>query len=478
MLMAVGRMKSSRKPRIMKSDLNYFFEPKGIAVVGASPDKTKGGYNLLKNVTLGYRGPIYPINPKYKEVQGIKAYPSVSAIEGPADLALIFVPAEHTPTVLRECVSKGLKGAILENSGFAEVGSRGKTLQHECFTIAKRGGVRLWGPNCMGLIDARKGYVFSFAIPALYDSLVIEGGISLIVQSGLLSAGFLFSVMSRRRLGLAKVCSIGNKSDINEIDLLEFLLDDRDTRVIVLYLEGFSDGRRFFDLARSSPKPITLLKGGKSAPGAKASFSHTASLAENYQVIRGALLQARIFEAHDFYEMMDIAGALEKGFERGHAPSMPGTVAILTFSGASGIVTTDFLEQSGLALARLSQSTISYLQSLSPDWMPVANPVDFWPAVEKSGPIVAYREGLSALYADPHVDGVIIHLFIGSGVWGFDPLEIMTGIKDKQKPVLTLLFGPKDEVERQKRRMEEQGWPVFDELHRLVRVMSLLLHHR
>ncbi|MFW6148055.1 MAG: acetate--CoA ligase family protein [Thermodesulfobacteriota bacterium] len=459
----------------MKSDLDCFFAPKGIAVIGATPNEQKGGYSLLKNVTLGYEGSVYPVNPKYREILGIRSYPSVREVEGTADLALIFVPAEQTPEVLKQCVSKGFKGAILENSGFAEVGSRGKRLQQECRDIAETGGLRLWGPNCMGLIDAKKGYVFSFVAPALYNGLIREGGISLIVQSGLLSAGFLFTIMSRQNLGVAKVCSIGNKSDITEIDLMEFLMGDPDTLVITLYLESFSDGRRFFELAKSSPKPIILLKGGKSPGGAAASLSHTASLAGNYRVIRDALSQAGIFEAQDFFEMMDIAGVLEKGLHQRHLISHPGRIGILTFSGASGIVTTDLLEQSGLTLANLSQSTIESLQHLSPDWMPIANPVDFWPAVEKHGPVVAYREALSALHADPYVDGVIIHLFTGGGVWGFDPLEIMAGIRVWEKPVFTLLFGQKEEVELQKRRMEEQGWPVFDALHPLVRIMSLLL---
>jgi acetate---CoA ligase (ADP-forming) len=476
--MDAANIKNLQNQKIKELDLNYFFEPQGIVVVGASPDERKGGYNLLKNVTLGYRGPIYPVNPKYREILGIKAYPSVSEIEGTAELALVFVPAESTPKVLRECAAKGLKGAILENSGFAEVGSRGKALQQECLAIAETGGMRLWGPNCMGIIDARKGYVFSFVIPSFYEGLVIKGGISLIVQSGLLSAGFLFTIMSRQRLGLSKVCSIGNKADITETDLLNFLLHDPDTKVIALYLEAFSDGRRFYDLVKASPKPVILLKGGKSVQGAKASLSHTASLAGNYQVIRGALSQARVFEAHDFFEMMDIAGALEKEVGRRHAATMPGRVAILTFSGASGIVTTDLLEKSGLTLATLAQSTVVSLQRLSPDWMPVSNPVDFWPAVEKNGPVLAYREGLSALYDDPHVDGIIVHLFTGSGMWRIDPLEIMAGVKDREKPFLSLFFGPKEELEVQKRRMEEQGWPVFEELHKLIRVMSLLLQQR
>ena len=462
----------------MKPDLSCFFEPKGIAVVGATPDEQKGGYSLLKNVTFGYSGTIYPVNPKHKEVLGIKAYPSVSAIDGSADLALVFVPAEHTPKVLMECVSKGFKGAILENSGFAEIGGEGKVLQDECVAIARKGGMSLWGPNCMGLIDVRKRHVFSFMIPAFRNSILKEGGISLIVQSGLLSAGLLLTIMNLKSLGLAKVCSIGNKSDITEIDLLEFLLGDPDTTVIALYLESFSNGRRFFELAKSSTKLITFLKGGKSASGAKASLSHTASLAGNYQVVHGALKQAGIVETNDFFEMMDTAQVLDMGFEGGSRTSIPGRVAILTFSGASGIVTADYLDEYGLDLARLSPSTITQLQNLSPHWMPVTNPVDFWPAVEKNGPIVAYREGLSALYADPNVDGVIIHLFTGSGVWGFDPVELMDGIKDRKKPVFTLLFGPKDEVEQGRRRMERGGWPVFDEVHRLVKIMSFLLLRR
>ncbi|MCK4244762.1 MAG: CoA-binding protein, partial [Candidatus Omnitrophica bacterium] len=263
----------------MESDLKFFFEPNGIAIVGATPQSNRGGNNLLKNAALSYKGMIYPINPKYKEIMGLKTYPAVSAIDGRVDMALIFVPAKQTPGVLRECVAKGVKGAILENSGFAEVGPEGEALQNECITIARKGRLRLWGPNSMGLIDAGKGYVFSFMTPSLWNGLLKRGGVSLIVQSGLLSAGFLFTIMSHKTLGLAKVCSIGNKCDITEIDLLEFFLDDPDTKVIALYLESFSNGRKFFEFAKSSPKPFVLLKGGKSVDGARPSASHTASLA-------------------------------------------------------------------------------------------------------------------------------------------------------------------------------------------------------
>ena len=459
----------------MKRDLKCFFDPKSIAVVGATAHANSVGHNLLKNLTLGYKGAIYPVNPKYNTIMNITTYPTISAIDEIVDLALILIPAAQTPGVLRECVAKGVKGVILENSGFAEVGPEGKALQDECIAIAKNGKLRLWGPNCMGLIDAKNQYVFSFMIPSLWHGLLKSGGISLIVQSGLLSAGFLFTIMSHKPLGLAKVCSIGNKCDITEIDILEFLLDDLDTKIIALYLESLSNGRRFFELAKASSKPFVVLKGGKSAAGAMAAVSHTASLAGNYQILHGAIKQAGVLEANDFFEMMDIAWVLEKGFAQRNNTSKIGRVAILTSSGASGIVTTDYLEKYGLDLATLSPATIKRLERLSPDWMPIKNPVDYWPAMEKNGPLAALKEGLSALYADPNVDGVIINLFAGMGGWSFDLLELMAVIKDRKKPILTWLIGLKDTLEPAKIRMEKAGWPVFNEIHRLVKIMSTIL---
>jgi acyl-CoA synthetase (NDP forming) len=460
----------------MARDLKYFFEPKGIAVVGASAQANSGGNNLLKNITRGYKGPVYPVNPKHHEIMGLKSYPHVSAINGAVDLAIIFVPAAQSPGVLRECVAKRVKGAILENAGFAEVGAEGKALQDECVAIAREGALRLWGPNCMGLIDMKKRYVFSFMLPELWDDLYGAGGTSMIVQSGLLSAGFIMSFVSRKILGLAKVCSIGNRSDINEIECLEFLLHDPDTKVIALYLESMTHGRRFLGLAKSSIKPIVLLKGGKSDAGARASLSHTASLAGNYPILRAALKQAGVMEANDFLEMVDIARCLEKGFDR--RPERPARVAVLTYSGASGIVTADHLEKHGLDLATLSPETVKRLKENSPSWMPINNPVDYWPAIEKHGVVGALKEGLSALYADPGVDGIIVHLFAGGGLWKLDLLEVMDGIKDRKKPVLLWIIGLKDEAEDIKGRMERAGWPVFDEIQRLVKVMTILLQKR
>ena len=446
-------------------------------MVGATPERYHGGRHLVTNLTLGYKGPIYPVNPKYDEVLGLKCYPRVSSIEGPLDLVLIFIPSQAVPQVLEDCVTKGVRGVIIESSGFAEVGPEGKALQDQCLDIARKGRLRIWGPNCMGLIDTSKQYVFSFIIPEAWKEVMNPGHVSLIVQSGLLSAGFITTVMGNKTLGLAKVCSIGNKSDVEETELLEYLLNDPATKVIALYLESFIKGRRFFELATSSDKPIVVLKGGKSYLSAEASASHTASLAGHYDLIKGALKQAGIRQADDFFEMVDMARALEKDFHLQQPPQGKSRMAILSFSGASGIVTTDHMEKYGLTLARLSPRTQKRLEEFSPAWMPVKNPVDYWPAIEKHGPALTYKHAIEALHDDPEVDGIIVHLFAGFGVWFLKMNEILSGIKNPRKPILFWLIGPEKGREPTRLTLENEGWPTFYEIHRTVKVMSSLFEN-
>jgi acetyltransferase len=454
--------------------MDFFFEPKGVAVVGATPEPNTGGHYLIANVALSYKDPVYPVNPKYSEILGLKCYPRVSDIKGPLDLALVFVPAHAVPQVLEDCVARGVRGAILESSGFAEVGPQGKILQDQCLAIARKGGMRLWGPNCMGLIDISKRYVFSFIIPEAWQGSINPGGVSLIVQSGLLSAGFITTLMSNKTLGLAKVCSIGNKSDVEETELLEYLLKDQATKVVCLYLESFINGRRFFELSSFSEKPIVVLKGGKSSLGAEASASHTASLAGNNDLIKGALRQAGIHQADDFFEMVDIARTLEKDFRLQQPREEKTRIAIFSYSGAAGIVTTDHMVANGLTLARLSSKTLQRLEELSPAWMPIKNPVDYWPAMEKNGPGLAYKHAIEVLHEAPEVDGIIVHLFAGFGTWSLDMKEIMSGIQKPRKPILFWLIGPEKGREVTRITLEKEGWPTFYEIHRTVRVMASL----
>ena len=446
-------------------------------MVGATLEPYHGGRHLVENLTRGYPGPIYPVNPKYSEVLGLRCYPRVSEIEGPLDLALIFVPARAVPRVMEDCVTKGVRGVIVQSGGFAEVGSEGRALQDQCLDIARKGRLRVWGPNCMGLIDISRRSVFSFIIPEAWEGSMNPGHVSLIVQSGLLSAGFITTLMANKTLGLAKVCSIGNKSDVEETELLEYLLKDPATKVIALYLESFIHGRRFLELAGSSDKSIVVLKGGKSPLAAEAAASHTASLAGNYDLISGVLKQGGVHQADDFFEMVDIARALEKDFRLQRPADEKPRIAVFSYSGASGIVTTDHMERCGLTLARLSSKTQEKLEQLTPVWMPVKNPVDYYPAMEKHGPALAYKHAIEALLQDPEVDGIIVHLFAGFGIWSFDMKEILSAVKKPCKPVLFWLIGPEKGREPTRLSLEQEGWPTFLEIRRTVKVMASLFEN-
>ena len=188
--------------------MDFFFKPKGVAVIGATGNKNKVGYSIVKNLTMGYKGEVYPVNPKYDEIEGMPCYPSVEEVPDPVDLAIIFVPASKVPDIVKQCAGRGIKGVMIQSAGFAEVGKRGIALQEELVQIAREKRIRVWGPNCMGLVDAVNKNVFSFVSPSIWDDGLLEGNVSLIVQSGLLSAGFLIDMMSHGTMGISKACSI------------------------------------------------------------------------------------------------------------------------------------------------------------------------------------------------------------------------------------------------------------------------------
>ncbi len=458
--------------------MNFFFEPDGVAVIGATPNPLKGGYAIFKNLVLGYKGNIYPVNPNYKDIEGIPCYPSVRAVPGHIDLAIVFVPASHVPAAIEDCAAKGVQGVMIESGGFAETGHDGALLQQSLKDISKRTGIRLWGPNCMGLVDAVGGYVFSFMDPrSLQQGLLIPGKVSLVVQSGLLSAGFLVDVMSHRVMGISKVCSVGNKIDVNECDLLSYLIQDANTEVIGHYLESFSDGRRFTELCRRSTKPIVVLHGGKSRKGAEAAMSHTASLAGNHKIISGVLTQAGVTEAGDFQQMMDICRSLAA---KPQPASRYGRVAVLTFSGGSGIVASDFIEERGLKVAELSRETKEALGRLFPEWMPVGNPVDLWPAIEKHGEtnVDVYSTALAAVLNDDAVDAVFLHAFAGHFQLGINVEDIAEQTRAAGKPVFVWLLGRQEDALRFNAEALSHGIPVFHEISRAVECLAAAFYQQ
>jgi len=450
--------------------MDFFFNPTGIALLGATANEKKGGFSILNNLMTGFSGRIYPVNTRYSEISGLPCYADINQVPDPVDMAIIFVPAPATPEIVQACADRGIPGVIIQSAGFAETGEKGKGLQNQLAEISRRTGIRIWGPNCMGLVDAVHKKVFSFVSHSIWDVGLLPGGISLIVQSGMLSAGFLMDMMTLDKMGVSKVCSIGNKVDVNECDILEYLLKDPDTTSIGLYLESIGHGRRFFETCRNAGKPIVLLQGGKSKNGARAAMSHTASMAGNSAILKGAMSQAGVVQADDFKQMMDLSHTLSlfpnENFHRS------GRIAIATFSGGAGIVSTDFLDRHGLTLADLSEETHLRLKNIFPEWMPPANPVDLWPTIERNGVNKAYKLTVDAVCADPGVDAVFLHAFVGGPIWQLKLKPIVETAKKAGKPIFFWIIGNEKDAQQIQEEARRLKVPIFRELSRAVECMA------
>jgi acetyltransferase len=367
---------------------------------------------------------------------------------------------------------------MIESGGFAEAGPEGELLQQALVDIAARTGIRLWGPNCMGLVDVVHRHIFSFMDPKAQErGEFIPGTVSLVVQSGMLSAIFLIDTMSNATMGVSKVASLGNKVDVNECDILEYFLRDPHTEVIGFYLESFADGRRFLDLCRRSGKPIVVLKGGRSRQGAEAARSHTASLAGNQRIVAGVLAQVGAPEARDFKQMMDLCRSFAL---TGPVRSGSGRVAILTMSGGAGIVATDFVAETGLSMAHLSASTRSSLGEFFPKWMPVTNPVDLWPAVERQigAEVDVLGLSLDILLRDPEVDAVFLHVFISNPRSRVNTEELAARIRRSGKPVIAWIIGRRDDTYAFQKEALACGIPAFTEISRAAECLSAVFGER
>jgi acetate---CoA ligase (ADP-forming) len=454
--------------------MNFFFNPNGVAIIGATENVFKGGYHLLRNTIDSYQGKVYPVNPRYTSLMDKPCYPDIASIPEDFDLAIYFIPACSLPKTIEECAAKKVKGIIIESAGFAEVGAEGRKLQEDSVALAQKYGIRLWGPNCMGLLDGHRGHVFSFMYTDVWKTLLKPGNVSMTVQSGMLSAGFLMMILERGGMSISKMCSIGNKCDVNETELLEYFVNDPTTQVIGLYAESIAEPRRFIRIAAETDKPIVLLKGGRTPGGAKAAMSHTASLASDHTILRSALHQAHVIEVTDINELMDYLRGFSK-IKRFNEISGSGT-AVVTFSGGGGIVTSDMLYESGLSLADLSENTLAALKAVYPPWMDPANPADIWPAIEHSGIDKVYNTVSEAIMHDKGVDSVIIHIF--TNMIDSSLFQNLSRLKDELgKPVVAWLAGIGERMKDCRAGLEDMGIPVFDEMGRCVSFLSALKRH-
>ena len=448
--------------------MKTFFRPSSVAVIGASESEGSLGGQIIANLLHGYKEPIYPVNPNYKEIKGLRCFPTVDAIPAPVEMAIIIVPAPAVPAVLEACGRKGIYRVIIESAGFSEAGPEGKAIQDKCTAIASAAGIRVWGPNCMGIVDIPGQRFFTFMHPNIYKVGLIPGRISMVVQSGMLTAGFLADLMGDRAIGVAKACSIGNKSDVDECDILEYLLNDDETDAIALYLESIPRGRRFIELASQSTKPIVVLKGGKSLAGAKAALSHTSSLAGNARLQDSVLIAAGVTIAHDFQQMMELTRALAM------IPETPPRcrTAIITISGGAGILSCDLLEEHGLVVAEISQETKKELTAVFPDWFPAENPVDLYPAFALKGPLAAYDGAFNAVIKDPNVDVIFIHYFAGLYSSYASLPAMKKAAANAGKVIIIWAIGLGDELRTLKRDCEANAIPAHSELSRAVECLA------
>lgn len=451
-----------------RTSLRCFFEPKSIAVIGASRTPGRPGHTLVENLRKAFSGRIYPINKEAGEIAGLPAFASVAEVPGEVDLAVVLVPAESVAPAMLNCAAKGVRGVVVEAADFAEIGPEGRKRQTQIAEIARKAGMRLWGPNCLGVIDTRSGVITTYQ--PLRD--VVPGHTSLITQSGALAGAVLAQVHEARTFAFNKVCSIGNKADVDECDLLDYLAGDPTTKVIGMYLESINDGRRFFDLARrlSREKPIIVLKSGRTPLGVAASLSHTASLAGDDRVVEAAFAQAGIIRVGDIGEFLSVT----KAFDRLHERRAGKRVAIVCTTGAGGVLAADQLGLHGLQLAQLSKTTMARLHEQFPAWLEPNQPLDISPTMMKIGPNRALQYAASVVLEDDNVDALLLQTFGLPATASFDAAALAGLIAGKGKAAVAWLYGVRTYLEPWSAALEAGGLPVMPDLRSAARALQAL----
>jgi len=459
------------------------FHPRAIAVVGASANPQSQGYRYVRHLLdYGYRGEIYPVNPRLEELLGLRAYPSLSAVPGPVDYVIVCVPAPLVPQVAEEAVAKGARALQLFTARFSETGRReGLLLEQELLRRAKGGGLRILGPNCMGIYCPRSGLSFADGLPRE------AGPAAFFAQSGGNSVQAIWAA-AQRGVRFSKAISYGNALDINEADLLEYLAQDPETGVIGAYIEGVRDGRRFFQALKGAcaRKPVVILKGGLTEAGARAALSHTASLAGASQVWRAAMTQAGAIQAESMEELVDLLVSFAL-----LPPARGRRVGIIGGGGARSVLTADRCEEAGLIVAPLPEEFRHILREEAPtvwDW--VGNPVDVSIFGEEGPAVIGHL--LQLMLQDPRFDALIADVtehwwltqvggeeglrqvvrgYIKVGRGGPKPLAIILGSAHSRDE------GQRRAVEEAREELVEAGLAVYPTLERAVKALARFLQY-
>jgi len=467
--------------------LDAFFNPRSVAVIGATKKVDKAGHVIFKNFATNklrgvFKGELYPVNPSEDSILGFKCYSSIIEVPDEVELIVIIVPAKAVPSVMEQAAAKKVKAAIIISAGFKEVGNT--ELEEQVVAAAKKGDIRVLGPNCLGIYYSKTG-VDSLFLPetkvlttgedVIATPRPMPGNIAMITQSGAFGVAAL-DYLTGRQMGVSKFVSFGNKCDVAEVEILSYLLHDKETRVILAYVEDIKAGREFLKVARkvTTKKPVVVIKSGKSSAGARAATSHTGAIAGSDKVYAAAFEQAGIIRAHDMEEFFDAGKALTM-----QPPALGRNIGILTDAGGPGVMTVDELENQELTVEPFSEETSRAFEKLKADGVILKiaatnNPVDL------TGSVTDYQfeVAVDLMLQDSKVDGVI---FLG--------LHHMPGLREKYidsvakaarkycKPLVMCDIGETEMALYTRGRFDRLGIPSYSSPEDAARAMKALVSY-
>ncbi len=457
-----GNMQASEYP-----ELHYFFNAKAVAVVGASSKKGKIGFEILRSMTeSAYKGEIYPVNPKEETILGKKVYKSISDLPRKVDLAVMAIASSAVPGAIEEAGKKGIRAVVIISGGFRELGEDTAKLEKQAVENAKKAGIRIIGPNCIGIFNSANS-LDTFFQPREQCIRPKKGEVAILTQSGTYGLSIM-EWLDEEGLGVSKMVSYGNKCDVDEVDMLKFLEHDEDTKVIAIYMEGLRDGRKFFETAKqvSMNKPIVLFKTGRTNEGAKAASSHTGALAGDDGVFTGAMAQCGIILADDIDEMVDIVKILAM------QPLPKGRTVGMTSNGAGPCVAaTDYMLRSkSLVVGKLAEKTKESLKKKLSEFCVIANPID----ITGSADAAWYDIAMNALGEDENISILLPFFVFQNGPVGNSIAELHKSLQSLGKYGKTLVCGAAGGAysREQARKCQANRIPVITTARRAVSALD------
>jgi acyl-CoA synthetase (NDP forming) len=451
-------------------EFSRLLSPRGIAVVGASTDLNRLGSQPIRFLTeFGYAGKVYPVNPKYTEIAGLPCYPDVLSLPGPCDVAIIGTPAAHVADTVRQCGQAGIPFAIVFTAGFREVGGDGVRLEQGLKLAVEESGVRVVGPNCIGIMNVPERIYMGFG-PGFNNPKLRPGPVAFVSQSG----GFAFSVVGlvdAQNIGFRYIVSAGNEADLGTLDFLEHFVDREDIDVVVTYMEGIADGRRLRAIGRRAlerRKPILVWKAGNSGIGRAAATSHTASMTADYTLYREAFREGGFIQVHDSDDLADYVRAFgARKLPKGNR------VGLLTTSGGSGVLMADCCDEAGLVLPPFQSGTLDRLRDIMPAFSTFANPADL--TAQLSGQYALFNQGLGIVLDDPNVDQVAIRYGAVEGGKSAQWAEGIAELSDRSdKPLLVSWGRPPNPAAESLQILERHRVPWFVTPLRTARAAGVL----